>query len=82
MCLSFVFLFHSGAEQPEDSVHRLPLQTYHQKVSNDNNTVLFFTSRITWKIHESKNHLATLHEARTVILSMIGHVQYLALSHA
>ena len=40
------------------------------------------TSRITWKIHESKNHLATLPEARTVTLWMIGHVQYLALSHA
>ena len=27
-----------------------------------------YTSRITWKIHESKNHLATLPEARTVTL--------------
>ena len=40
------------------------------------------TSRITWKMHESKNHLSTLPEARTVTLSTIGHVQYLALSHA
>ena len=45
-------------------------------------TSLITTSRVTWKIHESKNHLATLPEARTVTLSMIGHVQFLALSHA
>ena len=28
------------------------------------------TSRVTWKIHELKNHLATLPEARTVTLSI------------
>ena len=49
---------------------------------SDEQAFYLYTSRITWKIHESKNHLATLPEARTVTLSMIGHVQYLALSHA
>ena len=29
---------------------------------------ILFTSRVTWKIHELKNHLATLPETRTVIL--------------
>ena len=28
--------------------------------------IIIKTSRVTWKIHESKNHLATLPEARTV----------------
>ena len=32
--------------------------------------LFIWTSRITWKIHESKNHLATLPEARTVTLSI------------
>ena len=37
-------------------------------VSEDHNIIS--TSRITWKIHESKNHLATQPEARTVTLSI------------
>ena len=31
---------------------------------------IIYTSRVTWKIHELKNHLATLPEARTVTLSI------------
>ena len=38
--------------------------------------IIIMTSRVTWKIHKLKYHLATLPEARTVTLSMIGHVQY------
>ena len=41
-----------------------------REAPSTNGRVIIITSRVTWKIHELKNHLATLPEARTVTLSI------------
>ena len=40
------------------------------KMVAQGDTVILHTSRGTWKIHELKNHLATLPEVRSVTLSI------------